>query len=172
MSIQSEINRISDEVSTQEDLISQITAALANKTAGSSFTAYEFGTSTFANTLLSNKYLVVELDDGCLNTPESGSEEQYYDNTGGLMLAVGSGYSSVRFDFFGGGYTGKYINFCDGDSSGYYVDTNLTSVSGKFHIAYVRIENEGVMFPDYDYELEEYTTQAEVKYFVLIPVGG
>lgn len=133
------------------------------------FPSYRFGTD-FADILLNVKSVIVDMDNTCLVVPDSDYGGNYYaDITGGLMLAVGNGYSSVRFDFYGNGSTGKYIVYGDGDSSGLYIETNIANISGLFQIAYVKVENEGVQF-DYDYETGD--SKAEVKYFALTPLNG
>ena len=89
------------------------------------FPSYKFG-SDFANILLHVKSAIVDMDNTCLVVPESEYGGSYYsDITGGLMLYVGNGNSSVRFDFYGPGVDGKYIVYGDGDSTGLYIDTNV-----------------------------------------------
>lgn len=137
--------------------------------ATSIFPSYRFGRD-FADILLNVKSVIVDMDNTCLVVPDSEYGGYYYsDITGGLMLAVGNGASSVRFDFYGNGSTGKYIVYGDGDSTGLFIDTNITNISGLFQIAYVKVENEGVT-NEYDYESGE--TKAEVKYFALTPLNG
>ena len=85
------------------------------------------------------------------------------------MLAVGNGASSVRFDFYGKGADGKYIAYNDGDSTGLYIETNISSIQGPFQISYVKVENEGIT---YDYDYESGRSLAEVKYFALTPLNG
>lgn len=120
------------------------------------FPHYSFG-NDFANILLNVKSTIVKLKDDDLVVPSPGS--YYSDITGGLMLAVGNGGSSVRFDFYGNGSTGKYILYSDGDSSGLYISSNITHISGLFQISYIKVENEG------DYA-------SEIKYFALTPLNG
>ena len=133
------------------------------------FPVYRFG-SDFANVLLNVKSAIVEMDDSCLAVPDSEYGGNYYsDITGGLMLAVGNGASSVRFDFYGHGADGKYITYNDGDSTGLYIETNISSIQGPFQISYVKVEDEGIHM-DYDYESG--ALKAEVKYFALTPLNG
>ena len=133
------------------------------------FPSYRFGTD-FADILLNVKSVIVDMDNTCLVVPDSEYGGYYYaDITGGLMLAVGNGASSVRFDFYGNGSTGKYIVYGDGDSTGLYIETNITNIGGLFQIAYVKVENEGITL-DYDYETG--ASKAEVKYFALTPLNG
>ena len=135
-----------------------------------SIPSFRFGTKDFADVALNVKTTIVEMDDSALVVPESEYGGNYYEDiTGGLMLHVGNGYSSVRFDFYGNGATGKYIVYGDGDSSGLYIETNVSNISGKFQIAYVKVDNEGISY-EYDYESGE--TKAEVKYFGLTPLDG
>lgn len=134
-----------------------------------SFPVYLFG-SDFANVLLNVKSAIVEMNNSCLVVPDSEYGGNYYsDITGGLMLAVGNGASSVRFDFYGKGADGKYIAYNDGDSTGLYIDTNISSIQGPFQISYVKVENEGIT---YDYDYESGRSLAEVKYFALTPLNG
>lgn len=134
-----------------------------------SIPSFRFGTKDFADVALNVKNTIVEMDNSALIVPESEYGGFYYEDiTGGLMLAVGNGASSVRFDFYGNGTTGKHIVYCDGDSTGLYIDTNVSKISGKFQIAYAKVENEGLHF-DYDPE-EGY--KAEIKYFALTPLDG
>lgn len=120
------------------------------------FPVYRFG-SNFANVLLNVKSAIVELDNDCLIVPGEGF--YYEDITGGLMLAVGNGSSSVRFDFYGPGADGKYIVYHDGDSTGLWIETNISHINGLFQISYVKVENEGDFW-------------AETKYFALTPLNG
>ncbi len=120
------------------------------------FPVYRFG-SNFANVLLNVKSAIVELDNACLTVPGEGF--YYEDITGGLMLAVGNGSSSVRFDFYGPGVDGKYIVYHDGDSTGLWIETNISHINGLFQISYVKVENEGDFW-------------AETKYFALTPLNG
>ena len=120
------------------------------------FPVYRFG-SDFANVLLNVKSAIVELNNDCLMVPGEGF--YYEDITGGLMLAVGNGSSSVRFDFYGPGADGKYIIYSDSDSTGLWIETNISHINGLFQISYVKVENEGDFW-------------AEIKYFALTPLNG
>lgn len=124
------------------------------------FPVYKFG-GDFASVLLHVKSAIVDMDNTCLEVPGEGY--YYSDITGGLMLAIGNGCSSVRFDFYGPGTEGKYIVYGDGDSTGLYIETNISSIKGLFQIAYVKVENEGMAWSDPEHG-------AEVKYFALTPL--
>lgn len=134
-----------------------------------SIPSFRFGTKDFADVALNVRTTIVEMDNSALVVPESEYGGNYYEDiTGGLMLAVGNGASSVRFDFYGNGSTGKYIVYSDGDSSGLYIDTNVSRISGRFQIAYAKVENEGNR-GEYDPEIGY---KAEIKYFGLTPLDG
>lgn len=124
-----------------------------------SIPSFRFGTKDFADVALNVRTTIVEMDDSALVVPESEYGGFYYEDiTGGLMRAVGNGNSLVRFDFYGNGATGKYIVYGDGDSTGLYIETNVSNISGKFQIAYVKVRNEGEW--------------SEERYFGLTPLDG
>lgn len=124
-----------------------------------SIPSFRFGTKDFADVALNVRTTIVEMDDSALVVPGSEYGGYYYEDiTGGLMRDVGNGNSLVRFEFYGNGATGKYIVYGDGDSTGLYIETNVSNISGKFQIAYVKVRNEG----EWD----------EERYFGLTPLDG